>query len=132
MQKRIFLPKNMETHHNANPRPTLLPHTPVPGMPAFRHGKPGDCLPAVFMYLTAGLEGTEHRDASNSRPAYKKLLWMCCVLMLSPTICHPSALPVPISTLKMACKYLKSMLAITGRKYSTLKSGRDFRLSAKR
>lgn len=52
--------------------------------------------------------------------------------MLIPTVYHPSAILVPISTLKIMCKYLKNMLAIKGRKYSTLKSGRDFRLNAKR
>lgn len=47
-------------------------------------------------------------------------------------IYQPSAILVPISTLKIMCKYLKNMLAIKGRKYSTLKSGRGFRLNTKR
>ena len=54
----------------------------------------------------------------------------CAFKLMS--VYYPSAILVPISTLKNVCKYLKNMFAITRRKYYTLKSGRDFRLNAGR
>lgn len=54
-----------------------------------------------------------------------------CAFKLA-SVYYPSAILLPISTLKIVCKYLKNMFAIKRRKYYTLKSGRGFRLNAGR
>lgn len=59
-----------------------------------------------------------------------KLYCGCAFKLMSAH--YPSASLLPISTLKIACKYLRNMFAIKRRKYYTLKSGRDFRLNAGR
>lgn len=59
-----------------------------------------------------------------------KLYCGCAFKLMSAH--YPSASLLPISTLKIACKYLRNMFAIKRRKYYTLKSGRDFRLNARR
>lgn len=56
----------------------------------------------------------------------------CGCAFKAVSLYYPSASLLPISTLKIVCKYLKNMFAIKRRKYYTLKSGRDLRLNAGR